>query len=52
MAPETSALQRAQGTYVSDEEVNKVIEFFADQEPQYDEELIALKAAPPSGKGA
>lgn len=52
MAPETSALQRAQGTYVSDDEVNKVIEFFADQEPQYDEELVQLKAAPASGKGA
>ncbi|WP_373649930.1 DNA translocase FtsK 4TM domain-containing protein [Schlesneria sp. DSM 10557] len=50
MAPETSSLQRAQGTYVSDEEVEKVIEFFADQEPQYDEELVKLKAAP-SGKG-
>ncbi len=51
MAPETSALQRAQGTYVSDEEVNKVIEFFADQEPQYDQELAQLKAAPATGKG-
>lgn len=51
MAPETSSLQRAQGTYVSDDEVNKVIEFFADQEPEYDEELVALKAAPASGKG-
>jgi S-DNA-T family DNA segregation ATPase FtsK/SpoIIIE len=52
MAPETSALQRAQGTYVSDDEVNKVIEFFADQEPQYDEELVRLKAAAPSSKGS
>lgn len=52
MAPETSALQRAQGTYVSDDEVNKVIEFFADQEPQYDEELVQLKAAAPSSKGS
>lgn len=51
MAPETSNLLRAQGTYVSDEEVNKVIEFFADQEPQYDQELIQLKAAPATGKG-
>lgn len=51
MAPETSSLQRAQGTYVSDDEVNKVIEFYADQEPQYDEELVKLKAAPASGKG-
>ena len=45
-------MQRAQGTYVSDDEVNKVIEFFSDQEPQYDEELVQLKAAPASGKGA
>ena len=52
MAPETSTLQRAQGTYVSDDEVNKVIAFFADQEPQYDEELAQLKAAPAAaGKG-
>jgi len=51
MAPETSNLLRAQGTYISDEEVNKVIEFFADQEPQYDDELIQLKAAAPAGKG-
>ena len=51
MAPETSALQRAQGTYVSDDEVNKVIEFFADQEPQYDEELVQLKAAAAPAKG-
>ena len=51
MAPETSCLLRAQGTYVSDDEVTKVIEFFADQEPQYDEELIALKAAPTATKG-
>lgn len=51
MAPETSHLLRAQGTYVSDDEVNRVIEFFADQEPQYDDELVQLKAAPSNGKG-
>lgn len=52
MAPETSNLLRAQGTYVSDDEVNKVIEFFADQEPQYDQELVQLKAAATTtGKG-
>jgi S-DNA-T family DNA segregation ATPase FtsK/SpoIIIE len=51
MAPETSNLLRAQGTYVSDEEINKVIEFFADQEPQYDQELIQLKAAASNSKG-
>lgn len=39
LAPGTSALTRAQGTYVSDEEVNAVIEFFADQPPQYCAEI-------------
>jgi len=35
LAPGTSALTRAQGTYVSDDEVNSVIEFFGDLPPQY-----------------
>lgn len=39
LAPGTSALTRAQGTYVSDEEVNSVIEFFADQPTQYSAEI-------------
>ncbi len=39
LAPGTSCLTRAQGTYVSDEEVQDVIEFFADQPPQYCAEI-------------
>ncbi len=39
LAPGTSTLTRAQGTYVSDEEVQDVIEFFADQPPQYCAEI-------------
>jgi len=51
MAPGTSTLQRAQGTYVSDEEVNRVIEFFADQQPEYDSELMQLQVASGPTKG-
>lgn len=51
MAPGTSTLRRAQGTYVSDDEVNKVIEFFADQQPEYDQELMQLNVSSGSGKG-
>jgi S-DNA-T family DNA segregation ATPase FtsK/SpoIIIE len=50
LAPGTSHLHRAQGTYVSDEEVNKIIEFYGDQEPQYCEELVRLKTSPLSGQ--
>jgi len=45
MAPGTSTLRRAQGTYVSDEEVNRVIEFFSDQQPEYDQELMQLNVS-------
>jgi len=45
MAPGTSTLRRAQGTYVSDDEVNRVIEFFADQQPEYDPELMQLNVS-------
>lgn len=49
MAPGTSTLRRAQGTFVSDDEVNRVIEFFADQQPEYDQELMQLNVS--SSKG-
>jgi len=54
MAPGTSTLRRAQGTYVSDDEVNRVIEFFADQQPEYDQELMSLNVSsgPKGGKGS
>lgn len=51
MAPGTSTLRRAQGTYVSDDEVNRVIEFFADQQPEYDQELMSLNVSSTSSKG-
>jgi len=50
LAPSTSHLTRAQGTYVSDEEINAVIAFFSDTEPEYSPELLKLTAA--AGTGA
>lgn len=44
LAPGTSKVTRAQGTFVSDEEVNGIIEFFGDQEPQYSQELTQLSS--------
>jgi S-DNA-T family DNA segregation ATPase FtsK/SpoIIIE len=43
--PGTSTLIRGQGTYVSDEEINQVIEFVGTHEPDFVEELVALKPA-------
>lgn len=45
LAPGTSSLTRAQGTYVSDEEINAVIDFFRDVEPEYSAELAQLTSA-------
>lgn len=42
LAPSTSHLTRAQGTYVSDEEINAIIDFFSDVEPEYNAELQKL----------
>jgi DNA segregation ATPase FtsK/SpoIIIE, S-DNA-T family len=42
LMPGTSKITRAQGTYVSDNEVNEIIEFFGDCEPQYSSELAQL----------
>lgn len=39
LAPGTSTLNRGQGTYVSDEEVNAVIDFFSIYEPDYSAEI-------------
>ncbi len=44
LAPGTSTLTRAQGTYVSDDEINAVIDFFSDVEPEYSEELQQVVA--------
>ncbi len=45
LAPGTSSLRRAQGTYISDEEVNAVIDFFKDQPTQYSAEIAEATAA-------
>ena len=42
LAPATSHLTRAQGTYVSDDEINAVIAFFSDSQPEYSADLMRL----------
>jgi S-DNA-T family DNA segregation ATPase FtsK/SpoIIIE len=49
LAPGTSNLTRAQGTFVSDDEVNDVIQFYSQYDPQYSEELEQLGKEPPAG---
>ena len=44
--PGTSTLLRGQGTYVSDEEINRVVEFVGTTEPEFVKELVQLKVAP------
>ncbi|HEX4130929.1 MAG TPA: DNA translocase FtsK [Pirellulales bacterium] len=43
--PGTSTLIRGQGTYVSDDEINKVVEFVGTTEPDFVKELVQLKPA-------
>ncbi|WP_437194085.1 DNA translocase FtsK [Planctomicrobium sp. SH527] len=46
LAPGTSSLTRAQGTYISDEEVNSIIDFYSQFAPRYSDEIEqATKAA-------
>ena len=51
LVPGTSKITRAQGTFVSDDEVNTIIDFFSDYEPEYSKELAQLgsKVAGKSG---
>jgi S-DNA-T family DNA segregation ATPase FtsK/SpoIIIE len=56
LAPGTSNLTRAQGTYISDDEVNAIIEFYSDYEPRYCAEIeqatkAALQSATAGGDG-
>ena len=44
LVPGTSNLMRAQGTFVSDNEVNRIIDHFGDQAPQYSAELAQVAA--------
>jgi DNA segregation ATPase FtsK/SpoIIIE, S-DNA-T family len=48
--PGTSTLLRGQGTYVSDEEINRVVDFVGTTEPEFVTELVQLKTAAP-GEG-
>ena len=47
--PGTSTLLRGQGTYLSDDEINRVIAAVATTEPQFVKELVQLKAATSEG---
>jgi len=49
--PGTSALIRGQGTYLSDDEISRVIAAVATSEPQFVKELVQLKAADVAGEG-
>lgn len=52
LAPGTSALTRAQGTYISDEEVNSVIDFYSNYPTRYSAEIEqATSAAMQSSSG-
>ena len=45
LAPGTSNLSRAQGTFVGDDEVNGIIDYFSEYEPEYSEELSQLSTS-------
>jgi len=49
--PGTSTLLRGQGTYLSDDEISRVIDAVSTTEPQYVKELVQLKAAEPEPEG-
>jgi S-DNA-T family DNA segregation ATPase FtsK/SpoIIIE len=46
--PGTSTLMRGQGTYVSDDEINRIVDFVGTNEPQFVKELVQLKPSAPS----
>ena len=50
--PGTSTLLRGQGTYLSDDEINRVIAAVATTEPQFVKELVQLKPGATEGEGA
>jgi S-DNA-T family DNA segregation ATPase FtsK/SpoIIIE len=52
LAPATSHLTRAQGTYVSDEEINAIIAFYSDSEPEYSADLVRLTTQAARGGGS
>lgn len=50
--PGTSTLLRGQGTYVSDDEINRIVDFVGTTEPEFVKELVQLKASTPGEGGA
>jgi S-DNA-T family DNA segregation ATPase FtsK/SpoIIIE len=52
LVPGTSNLIRAQGTYVSDAEVNRIIDHFGDQAPQYSPEIAQAASKAHAANGA
>ena len=50
--PGTSTLIRGQGTYLGDDEINKIIGSVATSEPQFVKELVQLKTIDPSEAAA
>ncbi|MCA9117931.1 MAG: DNA translocase FtsK 4TM domain-containing protein, partial [Planctomycetaceae bacterium] len=52
LAPGTSNICRAQGAFVSDEEVNRVIDFYGDYGTQYSNELAQVGAQAAAAGGA
>jgi len=51
LSPGTSMLLRGQGTYLTDEEINAVMECCGTTEQQFVKELVQLKASEPAGAG-
>lgn len=49
--PGTSTLLRGQCTYISDDEINSIIDYVGTNEPQFARELVQLPAAGESGTG-
>ncbi len=49
LSPGTSTLLRGQGTYVSDDEINAVVDFVGTNEQQFVKELVQLKATDANG---
>ena len=45
LAPGTSNVSRAQGTFVSDDEVNGIIDYFSEYEPEYSAEIAVAASA-------
>jgi S-DNA-T family DNA segregation ATPase FtsK/SpoIIIE len=50
--PGTSTLLRGQGTYVTDDEINRVVDFVGAEEPQFVSELMQLKTPASEEAGA